>query len=278
MTYETREGSVDEGRPVQAFKIKGIFGTYRYTDGDDEVIIGGELYRPVTIERGNVNLSSITDSLKTVSIDVPQDAQLAKDYGSIDTPERFSVEVFRAHRGDDWSTDFKRVWSGVAYGYGYNGRHFSISTVAYPQLQLTYQVKQTKFQLKCNHSLFDGRCGLRQSNHRSQTSVTAVGNRSLTVQSSPWPSGDLVRGRVISLVSWESRAILANSGNVLTLDRNFLRMTAGDQVRLIRGCDKSFARCDAGFGNTDRFGGFPFKPQELNIIKDGVRDPTDPVR
>lgn len=276
MSYETREGSVDEGRPVEAYLISGIFGSYRYTDADEEVTIGGQVYKPAIIERNGLELSSITDSLKVINLVVPQDLKLAVDYGSVDTPDRLSVKVFRAHRGDDWSTDFKQVWQGIGYGYTYDGRYFTVATVSEPQLQLTREVDQTKFQLRCNHALYDGRCQVPKGPNRSETSVSVIGTRQITVESSTWPTGDLVYGRIVSLVSWESRAILANAGNVLTIERDFLRMAVGDSVRLIRGCNKSFDRCDKGFGNTQRFGGFPFKPEELKMIKVGVGDLPKP--
>lgn len=276
MSYETREGSVDQGRPVEAYLISGVFGSYRYTDADEEVTIGGQVYRPAIIERNGVELASITESLKTINLVVPQDLKLAVDYGSVDTPDRLSVTIFRAHRGDDWATDFKQVWQGIGYGYSYDGRYFTVATVAEPQLQLTREVDQTKFQLKCNHSLYDKRCQVSKPANRSETEIAALGSRLITVGASPWPNGDLVYGRVVSLVSWESRAILANTGNVLTIDRDFLRMAIGDKVRLIRGCNKSFERCDKGFNNTARFGGFPFKPEELKIIKVGVGDLPGP--
>lgn len=276
MSYEAREGSVDEGRPVEAYLISGVFGAYRYTDADEEVTIEGKVYKPAIIERNGVELASITESLKTINLVVPQDLKLAVDYGSVETPDRLSVRIFRAHRGDDWSTDFKQVWQGIGYGYTYDGRYFTVATVSEPQLQLTREVDQTKFQLKCNHSLYDGRCRVSRAANRSDTSVSAMGSRQITVAASAWPNGDLVYGRVVSMVSWESRAILGNAGNVLTIDRNFLRMSIGDDVRLIRGCNKTFDRCDKGFNNTAQFGGFPFKPEELKIIKVGVGDLPGP--
>ena len=276
MSYETREGSVDQGRPVEAYLISGVFGTYRYTDADEEVTIGGRVYKPVLIERGEYSLSSITDSLKVVNLVAPQDSKLAVDYGNVDTPDRFSVKIFRAHRGDDWATDFKQVWQGIGYGYSFDGRYFTVATVSESQLQLARQVDQTKFQLKCNHQLYDERCQVPQGANRSDTSVVSVAATQITVSASAWPNGDLVHGRLVSRVSWESRAILANVGNVITVDRRFLRMTAGDEVRLIRGCNKTFERCEKGFNNTVHFGGFPFKPEKLKIIKVGVGDLPGP--
>lgn len=276
MTYANRETSVRDGRPVEAYELIGTFGAYRYTDADEEVVIGGRSFLPALIDRNDSDVSSITDALKAMNIFLPQDDKLTNDYGGILTPETLSVTIYRAHRGDDWSTDFKRIWGGIAYGYNFDGRYFTVMTCPLPQSILQGDATQVKYQLKCNHSLYDTRCRVPRSSNQSDTSVVSLASGIVTVGASAWADSDLVFGRIVSLTNGESRAILGNSGTTIQVDRDFMRMVPGDGVRLIRGCNKKFDRCEKGFDNTKQFGGFPYKPEEFGIIKVGIGELPGP--
>ena len=65
--------------------------------------------------------------------------------------------------------------------------------------------------------------------------------------------------------AWEQRAIIASApisgGQRLTVDWPVRQAAAGQAVKFVRGCDRTWATCQA-LGNEANFRGLPHMPQE----------------
>lgn len=269
MTYATKDKSVQDGLPIECYKFTGTLNTYRYTDAPYSVTVNNEVYEPALIQRGVVETGSIVDGSGGVDIAVPFDIDLAADYVGPLTPESLSVEIRRVHVGDDWSSEFKLVWAGVAVGYGSSGLMFTISMISKLQAKILGSMNSVYYQTTCNNVLYDDRCQLVRSSFTTTATVTAVGDAAITVDDDGVVDHYLRAGEVVNSRTGERRLILDNLVNVVDIGYGFIDCKIGDSVTLIAGCDHSFATCNSKFDNLVHFGGFMYIPTK-NPFKDGI--------
>lgn len=260
MTYAANDVSASNGRPVEFFKFEGLLRDYRYVNQATEETLGGEVYEPGTVFRSNIEVGSILDAQKAMSISVPSDSQLAKDYGGKITPTQLQFTLYRAYRGDDWSTQFKQRFTGRATAYGYTDRLFQINFNNVIATDLNQENRQVYYQSICNHKLYDIRC---KANKVANTTVSTVVNFSdsaVEVVDDGWPDGDLKVGTLLNVRTGEERLIFDNLVNVVTIGYPFVDIEVGDQMQLIRGCNHGTSDCILKFNNYINYGGYLFLP------------------
>lgn len=269
MTYATKDKSVQDGSPIECYKFVGTFDTYRYTDSPVEVVVNNETYEPLPIQRGVIEEGSIIDDAAGVDIAVPFDSDLARDYVGPLTPEKLTIEIRRVHRDDDWATDWKMIWNGVAIGYGSSGLMFSISTISNLQAKLHGGVNSVYYQTTCNNVLYDDRCQISRSAFTTTSTVTAVSDTAVTVDDDGFNDHALSAGEAVNNRTGERRLILDNLANVVDIGYPFIDCKVGDSISLTAGCDHSFSTCNVKFDNIVHFTGFMYIPTK-NPFEDGI--------
>ena len=260
MTYASNDVSASSGRPVEFFKFEGLLNNYLYVNQATAETLGGEVYQPATLFRSNVEIGSILDSQKSMSISVPANSQLAKDYGGKTTPTQLKFTLFRAYRGDDWATEFKQRFTGRAVSYGYQDRMFQISFNNVIATDLSQDNRQVYFQSICNHRLYDARCKASKAAHTTLSNVVNFSDTAVEVVDDGTGNGVLKAGSLINVRTGEERLIFDNLANVLTIGYPFIDMEIGDQVQIVMGCNRGTSDCITKFNNYLNYGGFLFIP------------------
>ncbi len=130
------------------------------------------------------------------------------------------------------------------------------------------RVRGRVFSARCDANLGDARCGvdLQNAAYRRAATISAVlaDNRFL-LPVSPSHQAGLFGGGTCLLPGGASLLIKAHREDGTDAEITLWRspddpLLVGQSVTLTAGCDKSFATCQAVFGNATRFCGFPHMP------------------
>lgn len=264
--------SIDSSRPIECYKFTGPYGTYLYTDYIEPVTLGYETYYPNQIKRSAIDINAIIDNPITTDIILPGDDPLSKLYAFTTSPGYLNIEVYQAHHGDDWTTDYRRIWFGYDIEFS-TGRDnlTTIKTGSLIQSDLTGPLQHVNYQRMCNHVLFDERCKVDRDLYKVMATITGIRGRYITVDDDGYPNGDLVRGTLTIFSTQEQRGIIGNIDNELLLGDRLIRAEIGDIVEIVRGCDHiRLSDCKQVFDNVVNYGGFDFIPaknpfEQLNL-------------
>ena len=260
MTYAANDVAAATGRPMEFFKFEGQLRNYFYCDQPNPEVLAGQTYTPLVIFRSNIEVGSIIDGQTPMSIQVPTDSDLAKDYGGEFTPNQLQFTLYRAYRGDDLSTQFKQRYTGRATGYAYEERMFQIEFNNVIATDLNQENRQVYFQALCNHKLYDARCKADKPANTYTSTVVAFSDTAVEVVNDGWPDGDLKVGELVNVRTGEIRLIFDNLANVIDIGYPFLDIEIGDEMQMIRGCTHGTTDCILKFDNIVNYGGFLYMP------------------
>jgi hypothetical protein len=269
MSYASKESSIAEGIPFECYEFVTPIGTFRYTSLTEDVTLGGNLYEPCEgIGRTEADINPVIDSLQTMDFIIPRDDRLAKGFSRKNLPEYCTTRVYRAHWGEDLSTQFKVEWRGEATGYSYDDDGaFIIATQSILQAKVQGSQCTIYTQLSCNHRVYDERCGIDQGDHTFSTTVTLVSGITITLDDQPFSNPDLTLGKIINDRTGEERTIFQALSGVITITYPFVDIVIGDTVSVVRGCNNLMSTCISRFNNVERFLGFRYVPLD-NIFAD----------
>lgn len=263
MSYAQKDRSVQDGEPVEFYKFSSPLGVFRYTSDNQPASCDGELYEvlPGGITRTSVETGSVVDTVMTMDFTMPADSGVAKLYCYQTTPEDLIVEVRRAHRGDDWATDFAMEWVGIGLDTSVSKHEATIKTGSILQARLSGNVATVYYQRMCNHVLFDARCKVNRGDWVFDSTITKVQRQLVTVGNDWANNGALRGGELTNMRTGESRTIHDNLDDLITVSYPFGDAQIGDSVEITFGCNRArLGDCKLRFNNMANFGGFPFIP------------------
>jgi uncharacterized phage protein (TIGR02218 family) len=158
---------------------------------------------------------------------------------------------------------------------------------------LNIEMPRRLWQPSCNHNFGDAMCGYDRVNGKNAegtatgigalTFAAGAGSTATTIFGAPATASPYALGTITGTSganAGQSRTIAGFvSGQYLTLKLAFLSApAAGDQFRILPGCDRTLATCGGVFrnsrvtpsgynaANAERFGGMPFVPPAENAI------------
>jgi uncharacterized phage protein (TIGR02218 family) len=129
---------------------------------------------------------------------------------------------------------------------------------------LNIQMPRRLWQSGCTHVFGDAMCLFNRSS-LAATFSAAGGSTTTVIQGAPTTTTPFAQGTITGITGGNagcSRTI-SNfvSGGAVTVKLAFLSpVVAGDQFRLLPGCDRTLATCTNVFNNAIHFGGFPYIP------------------
>lgn len=268
MSYSSNETSVAAGTPFECYEFETPVGTFRYTSLPIPVTLGGQAYTPrAGLMRSEAEINSLVDSLQSMDFVIPMDDPLAIAYRKRSLPEYCTTRVYRAHYGDDLSTEFSVEWRGEATGYSYTPGGLVIETQSILQAKVQGSQNTIYTQLSCNHRVYDERCSLVKANFTEARAVTKVDDIKITVASLPFGTADLQLGEIRNQRTGETRTIFSVTGTVITVTYPFVDILVGDTVDLTKGCNNLMSTCIDRFDNVINFLGFRYIPLD-NIFAD----------
>jgi hypothetical protein len=118
-----------------------------------------------------------------------------------------------------------------------------------------------RYQLTCNHRLFDDYCRLTKEDYKIQGEITSIDGLIISIDIlSTLEDGYLVGGEIKK--NSESRKIISQTENSITVSYVFTELQVEDIVDLYPGCDGRIETCRDTFDNILNYLGFPFIPLE----------------
>lgn len=260
MTYATRERSVYQGQPLECYVFSGPVGVFRYTSMPFPITLGGNVYDPLPVTRSAIVIGAIIDSPQTMDFNIPSDHPLCKAYVGRYTPDFLDITTYRAHYGEDLSTQYTTEWQGQAVGYSVKDNWFTIQTVSILQSKILGVTSTVYYQYSCNNRVYDSVCKAVRAAHQTTATVVLVDNIIVDVSATGYPDGDLALGTMKLDRTSEERSIVSNVGARLTISYPFMDLIPGDTVTLTQGCDNKMSTCVNRFNNVLNFTGFRFIP------------------
>lgn len=132
---------------------------------------------------------------------------------------------------------------------------------------LKQTVPSCRYQLTCNHVVFDSRCALSESAYKLTTTVTLDSTKTKLTSTafSGQVDGYYTGGKIVFGV--ESRTIVLHKGSEVTIMYKFKELENNDSIDAYPGCDGRIETCRDKFDNVLNFLGFPFIPEENPALR-----------
>lgn len=267
MTYNEYEESQTNSQPYELYEFIGTYESYYYTSDLNSHTFNSKTYEPVAgLFRSEIVIGTHEETDNTVSIEMPIDIQLVKDYAFQVTPPELIVNIYRLQRAE--SSDYKLYLTGTISAISTEN---NIATFTIPTLfseMLSGNVPTIYVQTSCNHVLFDDRCGVSRTSNSVTTTVSSITDNQTIVVSSTgsFDEGWFEGGELLIVGTGERRTISSQSGTTMVVNYVFADISIGDSIQITAGCDHSFdgeGGCPK-FSNQAKFGGCPFVPGESN--------------
>lgn len=251
----------DQRKPVELYKIwrmdEAVF--WYYTSGDVAVTFDGQEYTPATLERGQAKYDSQLE-VTTMNITAGYLNDPATDFLSVNPIEILWIQISKLHREQD-PLEADIIFIGQIKDVSFKGVQANIKCVGFEHF-LKKTVPSWRYQLTCNHQVFDTKCSLAAATYKITETITldATGTILTGTAFGTKADGFFVGGEV--KFGAESRTIVAHVGTAITIMYKMIELESTDSVDVYPGCDGRAETCRDKYDNILNFLGFPFIPTE----------------
>lgn len=264
MTFATLETSRESGSILELYTFKFGLSTFRFTSFQRDIVWQGFSYTSETISRSNTG-ASIEDVAGQVTITLPLDNEVPQLFIRNVPGKVGSVTIQRAQLNDPLE-ETVLLFDGFVANVTLDGE-LEGKILCFPNTKIFNRTApRFTYQGLCNHILYDSRCKIARSAFLFTGLVSVVSGNDITVNGAGavGAADEFVSGFASFPVasSEDSRAILAQSGDVLTLLIPFSIPIIGENIDVFAGCDHGLTICDTKFANTINYGGFPYVPRK----------------
>lgn len=251
----------NQRRPVELYKIwradEDEF--WYYTSGDVPVTYDGNDYVPATLKRGQAKYDSQLE-VTTMDITASYINDIATDFISVNPVDILWVQIMKLHR-EQSPLEADVVFIGQIKNVGFKGVQANIKCVGFEHF-LKKTIPRWRYQLTCNHHVFDANCALAAATYKTTETITldATGTV-LTGTAFGTESDGYFTGGEVKFGS-ESRSITDHSGTSITIMYRMKDLESSDSVDVYPGCDGRAETCRDKYDNIIHFLGMPFIPDE----------------
>lgn len=253
-----RESSDNSGMPQRLFLFTMGDETFAYVNSANSHTYNGVNYGPL-----NVSMEDITQALSedspTIRIEIDGKSPLAALFIPYMPIIPVKVRVYRYHIGDaEYVTELIGEVASASNNQDNDACSLSVRMLA---SNMDRKVPWPIFQKQCNNVLFGPQCRINRELFKVETTVVSIGAN--TISSPDFVHADptyFVAGYAIHVATGEIRWIIAQNGDLLTLQTPFRGMAEGDDVVAFAGCDLLKSTCEDKFDNLHRFWGFTHIP------------------
>ena len=273
MTYQSKETSIEDGRPVEVYTFTVGAQQFFYTSAEDVVTIGSTNFTPRPISRENTREDPARRDADFV-VRLPTSDDVAQTFVGQLPGVRVRLKVQRFHRSDTPTPEVVTVFDGFVNAARFEKQGRECVLVSRPVLASNGRtIPRRTYQGPCNHVLYDPlTCKVDDTDPAfraaNRTVTSQVGNV-LTVSgiSPAYPDGHFTGGYVEAIGQNDFRLILSHVGSTLTLLLPFAQVPP--LVNVFAGCAHDVDTCSVKFDNVLNYGGFPFVPTK-NPFQTGI--------
>lgn len=265
MTTDVIESSEYLAAPIELYRFLHGPDVFTLTSSDLEYTYQGEVYVPTPLLRGSDSETGDTDK-DEILVTLPGNHEIPMLYAGFPPGDLVSMTRYKTHRTDP-DSEVRYSWSGFVIGCNWvnDGSHAEL--ICEPIEVFLQHPGLTRPQgPNCPYAVYHKGCFVNRDLHRVSGTAGATTVYDVVVPEAAAYADGHFTGGAISILTLQgysdSRLIVSHVGNLITMVAPMKYLQSGTPVSLYPGCDKTLSTCDAKFGNTLNFGGWPFRPNK----------------
>jgi len=255
----------DEREPAELYHIWRDGGEHwRLTSGDKAETYDGNSYTPATLSRSQVSYNSQLD-VTTIQVTTSSLADPVFDYIAINPIELLWISISKIHRGMS-PIEVSVIFIGQIKDVSFKGGTAQVNCVGFEHF-LKKTIPAWRYQLTCNHQVFDTKCALTKASYKTTETITLDATKTILTGTDfgLQVNGYFIGGEVV--FGTESRTITAHTGTAITIMYPFVELVSTDDVDAYPGCDGRAETCRDKYSNILNFLGMPFIPIENPALR-----------
>ena len=264
-TTDTYEKSNFFASPIELYRFD-IGGQIHYfaSRRKDFLASDGNTYLSENLKRSRTRRG--TDFRKQdMTITCRGDFIVAERFKSALPGEKIDVTLMRTHSD---ASDMEFIWSGRVLGCTFKNSKAELDCRSHLSVLEEYTVRKS-YQRHCNHAVYGEACGVLKANFSSTIAISNISSSRIVI-SSPnlnQPEGYFIGG--LFEVDGISRMIVAHDAvnKTITISAPIDGLEEGQDVTVIRGCDRTYETCKNVFNNEFNYFGFFHVPKENPFTK-----------
>ncbi len=288
MGFDADQGSREDSRPLELYKIVCGGTAYFLASGNIDVVYGGDTYVASTCSRGNLAVNTTGQGRELIVYLLVSHPVCQRFLAQGIPPRDCVVTVYRQQQRSGATVQW---WMGFASGISADGHQAQIRVPArtddaikirLPTVTATRDCPHILYsQIGGGHSLKGAACQVDRNASsvggipfKNTTTIASFAGATLVVAGvGTWPDQWGFAGEIVHAPTGERRTILSQIGTTLILNVPFFGLTAGDAVDLFAGCTHDLSDSGCGFdkfNNVPNFGGAPDLPSRNTFSVGGV--------
>jgi hypothetical protein len=211
MTYDARERSADQARPVELYEFRREAFTWRYTTADRDYEQDFQIYQRAAIRRSNIEQGSELNR-SNLRLTMAPDIEILDQYRAGPTTDPVTLTLRQVHEGDG---QVAVIWTGriVSVAPWRNGQAEMVLEPIYTSIRRN-GLRRT-YQRGCPHVLYSNACGVNPAQYRVEGVVGGISGAEVTVGAvATFPVGYFDGGVLeweVAPATWERRFIIGHS-------------------------------------------------------------------
>lgn len=262
MTFDSREQSLDNGRPVRLYEFARGTSRWLYTNAALGVVHNTRTFIATAIDDDGIRQTGEAGA-DALNIQLPINAPLLDQYRVHRPSTPVSVTVWDKHIGE---AEALVAWVGhVSDVTRMAGRKELAKLVCTPlSSDLSTNGLRLTWGRNCPYSVYDENCRVDKEAFRTDAVLDSVSGLTLSAaEFGAHPDDWFADG----FLQWdgpdgitEERGIASHTGSAITLLGGALDLASGLAVRAYPGCPRVYSVCDSKFNNSPNYGGVPGMP------------------
>lgn len=264
MSYDSKEKSVAEGRPIELYDWTASSRHWRMNSGTRRLEYLGQYFDPEVMTRTDYEISSSFADTPTFEVTLPDSNSFAKLWSLYPIDAEVSLKVYRGHD----EADYIPYFSGIVESVRYRGDKAFV-TVLSRVVKLQRQGGSSRFQRLCPLTLYRTRCGVAKNAHRVTGSVVTIsGNTVSSGVFASYPNSWFLGGWIE--VNGYARMIIGHTGAVISYTHPIPGIVSGMTYYAYPGCSHLITECRDKFDNMRAYGGHRFLPEKCPVSGDPI--------
>lgn len=261
MSYADYEKSYENSMPIELYEISYSGRTWYFTNSIDEVIVKGNKYQPLPIERGEREENSDAEKA-SLEIKISRNSPITDIFKITPPSEPVTLNIFQYHATMP-QIETVVIWKGRIINVAWEGEEMTLTSESVFSSLLRVGVTR-KFSRSCTHALYGEDCGVNRADFRATGKVMKQVGVVLQVATGKplnWFAGGFIVYTNRQSGAVERRAVTASTENTITLASYPLGVEEGrTDITAYAGCNHTHSHCKDKFKNILNYGGQPYIP------------------